>query len=162
MRYASALKMRTLLIRALCAGAVVVGALPCTYAFVALPPALLGRGFGPIGARLTEALPKLQGLRLAAAAHKRCGKSSLKLKATEKVYKVVSNAAARTALVLTQWKNSLKENANRVAQSSLDYERGDEAIEEADLKLRWDVATALVHVLCTIISFHCNPLRRDN
>lgn len=162
MRYASALKMRTLLIRALCAGAVVVGALPCTYAFVALPPALLGRGFGPIGARLTEALPKLQGLRLAAAAHKRCGKSSLKLKATEKVYKVVSNAAARTALVLTQWKNSLKENANRVAQSSLDYERGDEAIEEADLKLRWDVATALVHVLCTIVSVHCTPLRRDN
>jgi hypothetical protein len=151
--------MRTLLICALCAGAVVLGGLPCTYAFVALPPALLGRGFGPLGARLTEALPKLQGLPLAAAAHQRCGTSSLKLKAAAAVHKVVSNAAARTALVLTQWKSNLKENANRVAQSSLDYEKGDEAIAEADLKLRWDVATALVHVLCApsylSIVLHC-------
>ena len=63
--------------------------------------------------------------------------SALSLQATGQAtgYKFVRNAAARTAFALTQWKSNMQENSHRVAQSSLDYEKGEVAIANANLRV---------------------------
>lgn len=67
--------------------------------------------------------------------------SALSLQATGQAtgYKFVRNAAARTAFALTQWKSNMQENSHRVAQSSLDYEKGEVAIANANLRVTWQI-----------------------
>ncbi len=104
-----------LLIGVLAGVAVAVAGLPHAHTFVLQRALPAGAGGGALSAPLSN----LQGLRLLTA-YRRCGKSTLELKAATTTHKVVSNAAARTALVLTQWKSNLKENSNRVTQVKIE------------------------------------------
>ena len=106
--------MRSTLICVLCGIAVAVAGLPHAHAFVLQRALPAGAGGGALAAPLSN----LQGMRLPAA-HRRRDKSPLELKAGTATHKVVSNASARTALVLTQWKSNLKENSHRVAQAQI-------------------------------------------
>ena len=106
--------MRATLICVVLTVAVAVVGLPHAQAFVLQRALPAGTGGGALAAPLSN----LQGMRLPAA-HRRSVESPLELRAGTTTHKVVRNAAARTALVLTQWKAALQENSHRVAQAEI-------------------------------------------